>query len=105
MSYAIIQTGGKQYRVSQGDLFDVEKLDVNVGETTTLSDVLMIVDGEKVTLGSPLIDKASVQAEVVNQWKDEKVVAFKFRRRKGYHRTVGHRRQLTKLKVTSINAK
>ncbi|MFI0348397.1 MAG: 50S ribosomal protein L21 [Chthoniobacterales bacterium] len=102
MSYAIIQTGGKQYRVSEGDFLDVEKLDIEAGQSTIFSDVLMIVDGESVTLGAPLIGNASVQAEVVEQWKDEKVIAFKFRRRKGYHRTVGHRRQLTKVKISSI---
>ena len=105
MSYAIIQTGGKQYRVSEGDLLDVEKLDVEAGQSTTFSDVLMFVDGDNITLGAPLIDNASVKAEVVEQWKDEKVIAFKFRRRKGYHRTVCHRRKLTKLKITSITAK
>lgn len=105
MSYAIIQTGGKQYRVAEGDLLDVEKLPLEAGQSTTFTDVLMIADGEKITVGAPLVEKASVKAEVVDQWKDEKVVAFKFRRRKGYHRTVGHRRQLTKLKITSITAK
>lgn len=105
MSYAIIQTGGKQYRVAEGDILDVEKLDVAAGESTTFTDVLMIADGTKVTFGAPFVAAASVQAEVVDQWKDEKVIAFKFRRRKGYHRTVGHRRQLTKLKITSIKNK
>lgn len=105
MSYAIIQTGGKQYRVSEGDLLDVEKLDVEVGQATTFTNVLMLVDGDNVKVGAPLVEQASVQAEVVDQWKDEKVIAFKFRRRKGYHRTVGHRRRLTKLKITSITAK
>ncbi|MFZ4116444.1 MAG: 50S ribosomal protein L21 [Chthoniobacterales bacterium] len=105
MSYAIIQTGGKQYRVTEGDILDVEKLDVAPGQSTTLSDVLMIADGANVTFGSPFVTSASVQAEVVDQWKDEKVIAFKFRRRKGYHRTVGHRRQLTKLKITAISSK
>lgn len=105
MSYAIIQTGGKQYRVAEGDILDVEKLDVAAGESTIFNEVLMIADGTKVTFGAPFVAAASVQAEVVDQWKDEKVIAFKFRRRKGYHRTVGHRRQLTKLKITSIKNK
>lgn len=105
MSYAIIQTGGKQYRVAEGDLLDVEKLPLEAGQTTTFTDVLMTADAGKITIGTPLVEKASVKAEVVDQWKDEKVVAFKFRRRKGYHRTVGHRRQLTKLKITSITTK
>jgi large subunit ribosomal protein L21 len=104
MSYAIIQTGGKQYRVSEGDLLNVEKLSVESGAETTLHDVLLVVNGDKTTLGTPLVAGASVKAEVVSQFKDEKVIAFKFRRRKGYHRTVGHRRQLTKLRITKISA-
>ena len=104
MSYAIIQTGGKQYRVSEGDVLSVEKLAVETGRETTFSDVLLVVNGDKVTLGAPLVSGASVQAEVVDQYKDDKVVAFKFKRRKGYHRTVGHRRQLTELKITKISA-
>lgn len=105
MSYAIIQTGGKQYRVAEGDILDVEKLDLPLGQSTTFSDILMVTDGENVTFGAPFIANASVQAEVIDQWKDEKVIAFKFRRRKGYHRTVGHRRRLTKLKITAISNK
>lgn len=104
MSYAIIQTGGKQYRVSEGDVLSVEKLDAEAGKETTFSDVLLVVNGDKINLGAPLITGASVKAEVVEQYKDEKVIAFKFKRRKGYHRTVGHRRQLTKLKITKISA-
>jgi len=104
MSYAIIQTGGKQYRVSEGDVLSVEKLPAEAGKETTFSDVLLVVNGDKVNLGSPLVSGASVKAEVVDQYKDDKVIAFKFKRRKGYHRTVGHRRQLTKLKITKISA-
>ncbi|NBZ94865.1 MAG: 50S ribosomal protein L21 [Proteobacteria bacterium] len=104
MSYAIIQTGGKQYRVSEGDVLSVEKLDVEAGKETTFSDVLLVVNGDKVNLGTPLVSGASVKAEVVEQYKDDKVIAFKFKRRKGYHRTVGHRRQLTELKITKISA-
>jgi large subunit ribosomal protein L21 len=104
MSYAIIQTGGKQYRVSEGDVLSVEKLDAETGKETTFSNVLLVVNGDKINLGAPLVTGASVQAEVVEQYKDDKVIAFKFKRRKGYHRTVGHRRQLTKLKITKISA-
>ena len=104
MSYAIIQTVGKQYRVSEGDVLSVEKLDVEAGKETTFSDVLLVVNGDKVNLGTPLVSGASVKAEVVDQYKDDKVIAFKFKRRKGYHRTVGHRRQLTELKITKISA-
>jgi len=102
MAYAIIQTGGKQYRVAEGDLIDVEKLDVEAGTDAKL-DVLLLADGDKVQVGSPLLSGAAVTAEVVDQHKGEKVVAFKYKRRKGYHRTVGHRRQLTRLKIKSIS--
>lgn len=105
MSYAIIQTGGKQYRVSEGDVLSVEKLDVEAGKETVFSEVLLVANGDKVEIGAPLVSGASVKAEVVDQYKDDKVVAFKFKRRKGYHRTVGHRRQLTELKITKISAK
>lgn len=104
MAYAIIQTGGKQYRVAEGDEIDVEKLDVEAGKEATL-EVLLFADGDNVKLGSPLLSGAKVTAEVVDQRKGEKVVAFKYKRRKGYHRTVGHRRQLTRLKIKSISTK
>ncbi|HVE17399.1 MAG TPA: 50S ribosomal protein L21 [Chthoniobacterales bacterium] len=102
MAYAIIQTGGKQYRVAEGDLIDVEKLDVEAGKDAQL-EVLMFADGDKVQLGSPLLAGAAVTAEVVDQFKGDKVIAYKFKRRKGYHRTVGHRRLLTRLKIKSIS--
>jgi large subunit ribosomal protein L21 len=103
MAYAIVQTGGKQYRVAAGDVIDVEKLDVEAGAETAL-EVLMIADGADVKIGTPLLSGASVTAEVVDQHKGDKVIAFKYKRRKGYHRTVGHRRQLTRLKINSITA-
>lgn len=105
MAYAVIQTGGKQYRVAEGDEIEVEKLDVEAGATTDFSEVLLVSNGGAVTIGAPLVSGAKVSAEVVEQFKDDKVIAYKFRRRKGYHRTVGHRRQLTKLKITSISTK
>ena len=101
MAYAIVKTGGRQYRIAEGDTVDVDLLDVEAGKTATLSDVLLYADGDNVTHGSP-IDGAKVTAEVVEHRKDKKVVAFKYRRRKGYHRTVGHRRKLTRLKIKSI---
>ncbi len=103
MAYAIIKTGGRQYRVAEGDTVDVELLDVEAGKTTTFGDVLMFVDGKDLTHGNPLIPGARVTAEVVEQRKDKKVIAFKFKRRKGYHRTVGHRRKLTRVKIRSIS--
>jgi large subunit ribosomal protein L21 len=103
MAYAIIKTGGRQYRVAEGDTIDVDLLDAEVGKTATFGDVLMYADGENLTHGNPLISDAKVTAEVVEQRKDKKVIAFKFRRRKGYHRTVGHRRKLTRVKIKSIS--
>ncbi len=102
MAYAIIKTGGRQYRVAEGDTVDVDLLDLEAGKTATFGEVLMHADGDKITHGSP-IDGAKVTAEVVEQRKDKKVIAFKYRRRKGYHRTVGHRRKLTRVKIKSIS--
>jgi large subunit ribosomal protein L21 len=95
MTYAIIKTGGRQYRVAEGDTVDVDLLDVEPGKTATF-EVLMRVDGGRIS------DGGKVTAEVVEQRKDKKVIAFKYKRRKGYHRTVGHRRKLTRLKIKSI---
>jgi large subunit ribosomal protein L21 len=103
MAYAIIKTGGRQFRVAEGDTLDVDLLDVEPGKTATFGDVLMFADGKSVTHGNPLIAGAKVTAEVVEQRKDKKVIAFKYKRRKGYHRTVGHRRKLTRLKIKSID--
>src|SRR5258708_28826408 len=102
MGYAINKTGGKQFRVGEGDTLDVDLLDVEPGKTATFGDVLLFADGEDVTQGNPVIAGAKVTAEVLEQRKDKKVIAFKYKRRKGYHRTVGHRRKLTRVKVKSI---
>jgi large subunit ribosomal protein L21 len=103
MAYAIIKTGGRQFRVAEGDTIDVDVLEVEAGETATFGDVLMFADGDNVTQGDPLIPGAKVTAEVLEQRKDKKVIAFKYKRRKGYHRTVGHRRKLTRVKIKSIS--
>ena len=103
MAYAIIKTGGRQFRVAEGDTIDVDLLDVEPGKTATFGDVLLFADGEHVTHGTPLISGAKVTAEIVEQRKDKKVIAFKYKRRKGYHRTVGHRRKLTRVKIESIS--
>src|SRR5437016_11801246 len=102
MAYAIIKTGSRQFRVAEGDTIDVDILDVEPGKTATFGDVLMFADGKDVSHGSPLISGAKVIAEVVQQRKDKKVIVFKYKRRKGYHRTVGHRRKLTRVKIKSI---
>jgi large subunit ribosomal protein L21 len=103
MAYAIIRTGGRQFRVAEGDTVDVDLLDVEAGKTATFGDVLMFADGKDVSHGNPLVSGAKVTAEVLEQRKDKKVVAFKYRRRKGYHRTVGHRRKLTRVKIKTID--
>ena len=102
MAYAILKAGGKQYKVTEGDIIDVDKLDVEAGQETTFSEILMHGDGDKLSHGSPLLSGASVVAEVVEQRKADKVIAFKYRRRKGYHRTVGHRQKLTRVRIKSI---
>ena len=102
MAYAVFKTGGKQYRVTKGDKIDVEKLDVSVGDKVTFEEVLLKGEGESVTVGAPFVEGAKVTAEVVDQFRAKKVIAFKFKRRKGYHKTKGHRRQLTKLQITGV---
>jgi large subunit ribosomal protein L21 len=105
MSYAIIKSGGKQLRVSVGDKVDVDKLqDVNAGDAVTFGEVLAAGEGESLRLGAPFLSGASVSGTVVAQFKAPKVINFKFRRRKGYHRKRGYRAQLTKVEITSINA-
>jgi large subunit ribosomal protein L21 len=103
MAYAIIRTGGRQFRVAEGDTLDVDLLDVEPGKTATFDDVLLFADGKDLTHGDPLVSGAKVTAEVLEQRKDKKVVAFKYKRRKGYHRTVGHRRKLTRIKIKTID--
>jgi large subunit ribosomal protein L21 len=102
MAYAVIKTGGKQYRVQQGDKFDVEKLDAAVDSEITFSEVLLVGEGESVKVGAPTVEGASVVAKVISQFRGPKGIAFKFKRRKGFHKTKGFRRHLTKLEITSI---
>jgi large subunit ribosomal protein L21 len=104
MSYAIIKTGGKQYKVSVGTKLDVEKLEVAEGENAVFDQVLACGEGSTLQVGAPTVSGATVVAKVVKQHRGEKVIAFKFRKRKGYHRTVGHRQSLTLVEVVSINA-
>ena len=103
MAYVILKTGGKQYKVAEGDLIDVEKLDVEAGKEMTFSEVIFHADGDKHTHGAPHISGATVIGEIVEQRKAKKVIAFKYRRRKGYHRTVGHRQKLTRVRIKSIS--
>ncbi|OQY25680.1 MAG: 50S ribosomal protein L21 [Desulfobacteraceae bacterium 4572_35.2] len=101
--YAVIKTGGKQYKVSEGDTLKIEKIVGEVGETIELSEVLM-VGGEEVQIGTPLLPGAKVTARIVEQGKDKKVIVFKSKRRQGYRKTYGHRQTITRLKITGIEA-
>jgi large subunit ribosomal protein L21 len=106
--YAVIKTGGKQYRVAQGDKLRVEKLPGNVGDTVTLGEVLMLGQGgqggDTVKIGAPLIAGAQVEAKITAQDRDKKIIVFKFRRRKNYRRKNGHRQPFTALEITGIKA-
>ncbi len=103
--YAVIKTGGKQYRVVPGERLKVEKLETEVGGTVTLNQVLVVADGDKVTIGAPIIKGASVKATVVSHGRGDKVMIFKFRRRKHYRKTQGHRQSFTEIKIEAIAAK
>ncbi len=102
--YAVIKTGGKQYRVSEGDILAVEKLEGEQGSTITFDNVLAVGGGEGLKLGKPFLEGAKVEAEVLVQGRAKKVLVFKFKRRKGYKRTKGHRQYFTRVRVKSINA-
>jgi large subunit ribosomal protein L21 len=101
-TYAVVQTGGKQYRVKAQDIVRVELLDGAPGSTVTLTDVLAQSDGKTLTIGTPLIKGASVTASIVKHMRDKKVISYKKKRRKSYARKVGHRQDLTVIKVESV---
>ena len=103
--FAVLSAGGKQYKVSQGDLIEVEKLEGNTGDTVTLDQVLMIGEGENVQVGSPYVSGCKVTCEVVEQGKGTKIIVFKKKRRKNYRRKNGHRQLFTQLKITEITKK
>ena len=101
--YAVIATGGKQYKVSEGDIIKVEKLDVAEGESYTFEDVL-VVSGDALTVGNPTVKGATVSATVLENGKDRKVIVYKYKPKTGYHKKNGHRQQFTKLKIDAIKA-
>ena len=101
--FAVIRTGGKQYRVAKDDVLDIERIDGEAGASVTFGEVLLL-GGEKAKSGAPLVSGASVAAEIVAQKRAPKVVAFKKKRRKNTHRKRGHRQQLTTVKITGISA-
>ena len=102
--YAVIQTGGKQYRVEEGDRLRVEKLDSAAGENVTFDQVLMVADGDDVKIGQPVLDSASVTGEVVEHGRGQKIKIVKFRRRKNSRRQHGHRQWFSEVKITGIKA-
>src|SRR5207237_10400724 len=100
--YAVIETGGKQYRVAPGETLEVDRLDAEAGKSLALDRVLFVANEGKYTVGAPTVAQASISAEILEHFRGEKKVAFKMKRRKGYHRTVGHRQELTRIKIGEI---
>ena len=102
--YAVLETGGKQYRVSAGDTLEIERVAAEAGQPFTFDRVLLVNNDGRVTIGAPTVAQASVVADVVEHRRGPKKIAFKMKRRKGYHRTVGHRQELTVVKIKEIKA-
>ena len=102
--YAVVATGGKQYRVNEGDRVQVEKINGDSGASVVLEEVLMIGDGEKSKIGAPLVKGAKVEAKIVTQDRAKKIVVFKFKKRKKYRKKQGHRQSFTELLITKIKA-
>ena len=100
--YAVIKTGGQQYRIKEGDTLDIEKLDGTPGDEVVFAQVLMVSENGKITLGTPTIDKASVSATIKAHGKHKKIRIIKFRRRKNYLKTQGHRQLFTQVKIDKI---
>ncbi len=100
--YAVLETGSKQYRVSAGDRLEIERLAVEAGQPVTFERVLMVNQDGKITIGSPTVADTAVLADVVEHIRGEKKIAFKMKRRKGYHKTIGHRQELTVVKIKEI---
>lgn len=102
MSYAVIISGGKQHRVTEGEVLNLEKIEQGVGEKLTFDQVLMVRDGDKVKVGTPLVKGAKVEAEVVSQFRGDKIRIIKFKRRKHHMKRMGHRQYLTRVRITKI---
>lgn len=102
--YAVLETGGKQYRVVAGDKLEVERLETEAGKPFTFDRVLLVNADGKLSVGSPTVSGATVTADVVEHIRGEKKVTFKMKRRKGYHKTIGHRQELTVVQIKTINA-
>ena len=102
--HAIIVTGGKQYKVAEGDVLYIEKLPVEAGETVKFDEVLAVIDGDKATFGTPVVAGASVEAKVAKNGKGKKIVVFKYKPKKNYKRKQGHRQPYTKIEITKVKA-
>jgi len=102
--YAIVNTGGKQYKIQQGDVLRVEKIPGEIGSPVSFDKVLMFSDGENVNIGRPVLDNVAVKGHIVEQGKDKKIIVFKYKKRKRYRRKLGHRQQYTAIKIDSIEA-
>lgn len=102
--YAVLQTGGKQYRVAAGDVLEIERVEAEPGSSHVFDEVLLVNNEGRISVGTPTVAGAKVVADVVEHIRGDKKIAFKFKRRKGYHRTVGHRQELTVVKVKEITA-
>jgi len=101
--YAVIRSGGKQHKVSEGDILAVEKINGNRGEKVSFDEVLMVVKDGKTDVGTPYLDGVKVVGEIIEQTKDVKITVFKMKRRKGFHKKTGHRQQLTRMKIKEIS--
>lgn len=101
--FAVFESGGKQHRVREGDLIKLEKLDAAAGEAVAFDQVLMVGDGDEVVVGTPYVAGGKVTAEVVGEGRHDKITVIKFRRRKNYHRKLGHRQHYTEVRVTGIS--
>jgi large subunit ribosomal protein L21 len=102
--YAVLETGGKQYRVAPGDVVEVDRLEAEAGKPVNFDRVLLIANDGQTTVGAPLVAKATITADIIEHIRGEKKVAFKMKRRKGYHKTIGHRQELTRIKINEIKA-
>ncbi|QGM22134.1 50S ribosomal protein L21 [Spiribacter sp. 2438] len=102
--YAVIKSGGKQYRVAEGDVLRVEKLNAETGDTVSFDEVLLVADGDDIRVGTPRVDGGRVSAEVVDQARARKIEVVKFKRRKDYERHYGHRQHYTEVRITGIQA-
>jgi large subunit ribosomal protein L21 len=100
--YAVVETGSKQYRVSAGDRLEIERLEIEAGQPVTFERVLLVSNDGKLSVGSPTVANATVVGDVVEHIRGEKKIAFKMKRRKGYHKTIGHRQELTVVKIKEI---